>query len=217
MLKVNTFTFNNFKENTYLIFDSKSKELAIIDPGCMDTVERSFLLNFIKSYKLVPKYLLNTHCHLDHIYGNSWVANHFNLKLHAHTLETENIKRAKMGAQLYNVPTPDHKEIDEFIDHDFTFMLGDYNINTLFTPGHSKGHLSFYSPDFNFVVSGDVLFEGSVGRTDLNGGDFNILTQSIRNVLYKLPENTKVYPGHGNSTTIKEEKMSNPFVTFVES
>jgi hydroxyacylglutathione hydrolase len=214
MLTVQPFTFNPVQENTYVVYNEKG-QCCIIDPGCYFASEEADLKNFIHDNALEPVYLLNTHCHLDHIFGNRFVQKTWGLTLHLHKQELPVLEYGPISGQLWQLPFDNYSGEFVFIDEGTVIRLGEEELFVLFTPGHSPGHVSFYSRDHKFIISGDVLFEGSVGRTDLPGGNFEILEESIKSKLYTLPEDTIVHPGHGNSTTVGDEKKSNPFVSMI--
>jgi glyoxylase-like metal-dependent hydrolase (beta-lactamase superfamily II) len=214
MLTVQPFTFNPVQENTYVVYNEKG-HCCIIDPGCYFASEERLLTDFIGQNELKPIYLLNTHCHLDHIFGNKFIYKTYGLTLWLNKLEKPVLEYGPASGQLWQMPFDNYDAELNFLDEGDTIRLDDDQLEVLFTPGHSPGHVSFYSRENKFVVSGDVLFEGSVGRTDLPGGDFNILQESIRTKLYTLPAETIVYPGHGDTTTIGLEMKTNPFVKMV--
>jgi len=214
MLTVQRFTFNPIQENTYVVYNEKG-DCCIIDPGCYFASEEQALQNFVKERKLKPILLINTHCHLDHIFGNRFVQLTWNLKLHLHRKEEPLLQFGPQSGERWQLPFVNYDGELVFIDEGDELRLGDEVLSLLFTPGHSPGHLSFYSEAHKFLISGDVLFQGSVGRTDLPGGDFNVLEESIKTKLYTLPADVVVYPGHGESTTIGDEMKSNPFVKLV--
>jgi len=214
MLTVQPFTFNPVQENTYVLYNEKG-DCGIIDPGCYFASEETALKDFLSQNKLKPALLINTHCHLDHIFGNRFVHQTYGLTLHLHSLEKAVLEHGPASAQLWGLSFVNYDGEMVFIDEGQTLRIGDDELQILFTPGHSPGSLSFYSAANKFVISGDVLFEKSVGRTDLPGGDFKILEESIKTKLYTLPPDTVVYPGHGNSTTIGDEIKGNPFVKMI--
>jgi glyoxylase-like metal-dependent hydrolase (beta-lactamase superfamily II) len=214
MLTVQPFTFNPVQENTYVVYNEKG-DCCIIDPGCYFASEEQQLTDFIEQNGLKPVLLLNTHCHLDHIFGNRFVHKKYDLLLHLHPQEKAVLEYGPTAGQLWQLPFDNYDAELIFIDDGQTVRIGEEELQILFTPGHSPGSISFYSPTHKFVISGDVLFEGSVGRTDLPGGDFTILEESIKMRLYTLPPDVIVYPGHGDSTTIGDEMKGNPFVKMV--
>lgn len=212
MTKVKVFEFNPFAENTYLVFDD-SGECVIFDPGCYTFEERAALRNFIGENNLRPVRLINTHCHLDHVFGNSFVAQTWELGLEIHIGELPVLQRFSQVCQMYGIPFADEPPMPcRFIEAGETIGFGNSRLKALFTPGHSPASLSFYCPDEGFVIAGDVLFYESIGRTDLPGGDMDTLLKSIREQLFTLPDATLVYPGHGPATTIRHEKEYNPFL-----
>ncbi len=211
MLKVQSFTFNPLQENTYVVYNEKGG-CCIIDPGCYFAPEEAALTLFIQQQNLTPHLLLNTHCHLDHIFGNRFVHKTYGLQLHLHPLEEQVLGFGPLTAERWNLPFDNYDGAFTFITEKDVIKIGDEELKILFTPGHSSGSISFYSRENGFVISGDVLFKESIGRTDLPGGSFEVLENSIQAQLYTLPDNVVVYAGHGEPTTIGAEKMSNPFV-----
>jgi glyoxylase-like metal-dependent hydrolase (beta-lactamase superfamily II) len=214
MLTVQPFTFNPVQENTYVVYNEKG-QCCIIDPGCYFASEEADLKKFIEENQLQPVYLLNTHCHLDHIFGNRFIQKNFGLVLHLHQLEKQVLDYGPASGDLWQLPFENYDGELVFLKEGAVIKLGDDELQVIFTPGHSPGSISFYSAGNKFVISGDVLFEGSVGRTDLPGGDFAVLEESIKTKLFALPEDVIVFPGHGDSTTIGDEMKTNPFVKMV--
>jgi len=212
MTLVAKFTFNPFQENTYILYDD-SKECVIIDPGCYDDDEKSELTNFIEQNNLKPVRLINTHCHIDHVFGNHFIIEKYQLPLEIHRgeLPVLNVvpQVALMYGILFNDPIP---KVEKFIEEGDKIEFGNSKLESLFTPGHSPASLSFYCKAADFVIAGDVLFNGSIGRTDLPGGDFDTLISSIKDKLFPLGDNVEVHPGHGPKTTIGFEKRTNPFL-----
>jgi hydroxyacylglutathione hydrolase len=211
MLKIRQFTFNPVQENTYVVFD-QTGACAIIDPGCYFDYEYKELSDFIDTNNLVPKCLLNTHCHLDHIFGNRFVSQKYDLKLQMHRNEKPLFDYAPESGIAWGLPFKNYDGEIIYIDETNTIRLGNEELIILFTPGHSPGSISFYNEAAGFLISGDVLFRYGIGRTDLPFGDYEALITSIRTKLFKLPDNVTVYSGHGPSTTIGEEKKGNPFL-----
>ena len=214
MLTVQPFTFNPVQENTYVLYNEKG-DCCIIDPGCYFASEEQALSDFIAQNNLKPVLLLNTHCHLDHIFGNQFVHRKYQLPLHLHPQEKAVLEYGPATGQLWQLPFENYNGELIFINEGDTIRIGEDELHVLFTPGHSPGSISFYDKEAKFVISGDVLFQGSVGRTDLPGGDFSLLEESIKTKLYTLPEDTIIYPGHGDSTTIGDETKTNPFVKMI--
>lgn len=208
MLSVHFFEFNPFAENTYVIFD-ETGVAAIIDAGCYGREEEKELEDFIAAKKLTPKLLLNTHSHIDHILGADFVKRKYNIPLYIHpgdesTLRSGPVVSAMYGIEKFHDVTSDGHIGDEVV-------VGNEKLKVLFVPGHAPGHVAFYHEAQGIVIGGDVLFNRSIGRTDLPGGNFDTLINSIHKKLFVLPDNVIVYPGHGPSTTIGEEKVHNPF------
>ena len=212
MLNVKIFQFNPLQENTYLIFN-EHQQCIIIDPGCYTDQERDQLSQFISNKKLNPCLLLNTHCHLDHVFGNKFIHDSYGLELHIHEGEQKVLEMAPTSGLMWNLPFDNYQGKLHFLDVSIPLEFGDDQIEILFTPGHSPASLSFYSRSNDLLIAGDVLFRESVGRTDLPGGNPDVLSESIRSKLYTLPDETIVYPGHGIPTTIGHEKRHNPFIT----
>ncbi len=211
MCEIAIFTFNPFQENTYVLFD-ETKECIIIDPGCYTEPERQQLQNFIKERGLKPVRLINTHSHIDHILGNWFVAEEYKLELEMHRDEQAGLVAAPQYGQMYGIQMQPSPQATIFLTEADKITFGNTTLDILLTPGHSIASLSFYCKEGNFVIGGDVLFKGSIGRTDLPNGDFNTLINSIKTKLFKLPDDVRVFPGHGDSTTIGEEKATNPFL-----
>lgn len=211
MLYVKSFIFSPITENTYIIYNDQ-KEALIIDPGCYFDAEKETLKTWITQEKLNLKYLLNTHCHLDHVFGNKFIADTYHITLHCHQLEQIVLDYAPTSGLNWGLPFDNYSGKVNYISEKDTITLGDDVLKILFTPGHSPGSISFYSAENNFIISGDVLFKESVGRTDLPGGNMDTLVQSIRTQLFTLPESTKVYSGHGDPTIIGYEMRNNPFL-----
>ncbi len=211
MLHVKLFEFSPIQENTYVLYN-EFNECVIIDPGCYFDEEKDRLVAFIDEMKLKPVMLLNTHCHLDHVFGNMFVAEKFNLTLQIHPKEKAVLDFAPASGLMYNMPFDNYRGEIIYLEEGKEIYLGEDRLKILLTPGHSPGSLSFYNEKDAFVISGDALFYRSIGRTDLPGGNHEQLLKSIRDNLFTLPEETKVYSGHGPVTTIGEEKMQNPFL-----
>lgn len=211
MLHIKTFVFSPIQENTYILYNDE-KECIIIDPGCYFDEEKEELVSFIESNQLKPVKLINTHCHLDHVFGNKFISEKYNLKLHIHPEEEKMLALAPASGLMYNMPFDNYTGEINFLKEDEELIFGDDKFKMLFTPGHSPGSLSFYNPKHNLLISGDVLFKNSVGRSDLPGGNHDVLIESIKSKLMILPDNTVVYSGHGPATTIGEERKSNPFL-----
>ena len=211
-MKIKSFAFNPFQENTFVVYD-ETKECIIIDPGCYTEKERTELRRFITSEELKPVKLINTHCHIDHVLGNKFVSELWDLELYMHIEDLPLLENAGNIGKMYGLedyevsPYPKH-----FLAQDDTLTFGESSFKILFTPGHAPGHICLYSKENNLVIAGDVLFQGSIGRTDLPGGDHSTLINSIITQLFPLPNETQVFCGHGPATNLGYEKEHNPFL-----
>ncbi len=211
-MKIKSFTFNLFQENTYIIYDT-TKECIIIDPGCYSKDEQKLLKKFITNKNLKPIKIINTHCHIDHILGNKFIYEQWGIELYMHkkdiTLLESSIDISKMyGLENYEgSPYPKH-----FLEQGDVLTFGKSNFKILFTPGHSPGHICLYNEENNLLVAGDTIFQKSIGRTDLPGGDYDTLIHSITNQLLILPNETQIFSGHGPISNIGFEKKHNPFL-----
>jgi hydroxyacylglutathione hydrolase len=212
MLKIHSFTFNPFQENTYVVWDDELKECAIIDPGCSNTSEQNELAHFIKNEKLKPVYIINTHAHIDHVLGNAWVKKTYNIPLLLHKEDLKILHSLPDVARMYGVPVAPSPDPDKWMKEGDKILVGQHELEVMFLPGHAPGHVGLYYPKQKLLISGDVLFYESIGRTDLPGGNYDTLMKSITEKVLKLPEDVTVYSGHGPETTIKHEKENNPFV-----
>ena len=211
MFQIKSFTFNPVEENTYLLFNEQ-KECLIIDPGCYFDAEKEALKSFISGHSLQPKMLLNTHCHLDHVFGNKFIAEEYNLTLKAHEAEKVILDLAPASGLMFNLPFDNYSGEVIYLSEGDTVSLGADRLEVIHAPGHSPGSVCFYCEKQQFLIGGDVLFQNSIGRTDLPYGNQEDLLTSIRSKLFLLPQNVKVYPGHGQPTTIGEEMEHNPFL-----
>lgn len=213
MMTIQTFTFNAYSENTYVLYD-ETKECVIIDPGMYDGHEQTELVNFIKMNDLNPVLLLNTHCHLDHVFGNKFVFDQWGLRPQFHEGELPILQAIpayapQMGFTRYELsPLP-----EVFLPESGTIRFGVSSLAIIFSPGHSPAHVCFYSEENKLLIGGDVLFYNSIGRTDLPGGNHQQLINNIKEKLFALPHDVQVYPGHGPATSIGFEKQHNPFLS----
>lgn len=214
MFQLFSFVFNPFSENTYLIYD-ETRQCVIIDPGCATQSEVDELLGFIDLHQLEPLMVINTHGHIDHIMGNEAVKKHYGIKVAAHPDVKNDILRSRQQAMMFGLPMIEECKLPEVeLADDEVIKVGNGTLEVICTPGHARGSISLYAPVEGWVFTGDALFCRSVGRTDLPGGDFEELRESIRTRLFSLPDDTEVYCGHGESTTIGEEKDFNPYVAM---
>lgn len=212
MFQIKTFAFNPFQVNTYVLYNDDQKECIIVDPACYTEEEYNILFNFLKETNLEPKFILNTHCHIDHVLGIDRLKETFNIPFYANSKDQYLLDAAIEHGQSFGINLDKIPVIDKSVDENDAIYLGEFQIRIFNVPGHSNGSLAFYIKEIDSVLTGDVLFDGSIGRTDLPGGNFEVLEASIKTKLYTLPDETIVYCGHGGTTAIGVEKSSNPFV-----
>ena len=210
MIKIKSFVFNPFSENTYVLSD-ETGSCVIIDPGCYEAEEQESLASYVSDESLKVEYLLNTHCHIDHVLGNWWVKKTYNVPFGIPPLEEGLLKAVKTYAGNYGFHQYQEALPDFYLKESDTVRFGQSELEIILAPGHSPGHVVFHSPEQAFCIGGDVLFQGSIGRTDLPGGDHDTLIKSIHEKMFALDDKTVIYCGHGPTTTIGEEKVSNPF------
>lgn len=210
MVQLKKMVFNSFQVNTYIIYD-ESGECIIVDPANYEPDEDRALSTFIAEHSLKPVMNLNTHCHIDHILGISHVKKTFSIPLHAHENEASMLKNAQLMGKVFGFQLEELPVIDHFIVHGASITFGRSELIALHVPGHSAGSLAIYSREGNFVITGDALFAGSIGRTDLPGGDYDTLIESISTHLFSLPPETSIWPGHGEPSSIGDEIAHNPF------
>lgn len=212
MIQIKTFYFNDLRTCCYLLWD-ETKECVIVDPGCFSESEKNRLVKFMNENELKPVKLVNTHGHFDHVMGNVFVSGQWNLETWMNRNDIPQLARTSTYGNYfgYEIPQPS-EEVHSLEDGD-RLTFGDSYLEVRHTPGHSRGGIVLYSPEGEFVLVGDSLFAGSIGRTDLPGGDFDELMESLRTKVLVLPPDTTVYPGHGPATTIAAELSTNPFLT----
>lgn len=211
MFQIKVFTFNPIQENTYILYNEQ-KECIIIDPGCYFDAEKEELKSFITSYKLQPKILLNTHCHLDHVFGNKFIAEEYKLTLNTHLAEKQILEMAPASGLMFDLPFDNYQGQTIYLEEGDIVSLGNDKLQVIHAPGHSPGSICFYCEKQHFLIDGDVLFFNSIGRTDLPFGNHQDLVKNIKEKLFSLPENVTVYPGHGPTTAIGDEIRENPFL-----
>ncbi len=211
MFQIKVLTFNPVEENTYVLFN-EFNECIIIDPGSYSDEEKEALKSFIEKNELQPKMLLNTHCHLDHVFGNKFISEEYKLSLQIHKKEEGLLQMAPASGLMFNLPFDNYKGELVFLREGDIVSLRNDQLEVIHAPGHSPGSICFYCEKQKFIIGGDVLFQNSIGRTDLPGGSHEDLIKNIREKLFKLPEDVKVYSGHGPATTIGEEMKFNPFL-----
>ncbi len=211
MFLIKVLTFNAVQENTYVLYN-ESNECIIIDPGCYSEEEKHVLQSFINHNGLRPVMLLNTHCHLDHVFGNKFVAEAYRLTLKIHKNEEAILQMAPASGLMFNFPFDNYMGELIFLKEGDVISLGEDSLLVIEAPGHSPGSICFYCEKQKFVIGGDVLFYQSIGRTDLPGGSHESLIKNIKEKLFVLPHDVKVYPGHGQATTIGDEIKYNPYL-----
>lgn len=211
MINIKIFVFNPFMENTYILYDNNKKAI-VVDPGCYEQYEKKQLDDFISSEGLQVELLINTHCHIDHVLGNYYVKQKYNVPLHIHEKDLETLRAIKAYAPSYGFQNFEETNPDGFLKEGEDVNVGEMKFEVRFAPGHAPGHVVLINEEEKICIGGDVLFQGSIGRTDLPGGDFDALIKSIHKKLFAdLPDDMVVYPGHGPETTIGVEKRTNPF------
>jgi len=210
-MEVQSLTFNDFSENTYILYDD-SKSCAIVDPGCSNATEEKQLTDFIEAKGLKPVLLINTHAHIDHVFGIDFVHRKWGLKLHIHRGEQPLIDMLPQISKMYGLNVGAIEAPVEHIEEGDMITFGNTSLEIYFTPGHSPASVCFFERKSKQLIAGDVLFQGSIGRTDLPGGDYDTLIGSITDQLFPLGDDVIVYPGHGPATTIEVERRSNPFL-----
>lgn len=212
MLKIKSFVFSPIQENTYLLYN-EFNQCAIIDPGCYFNAEKEELTQFIKDNSLTVLHLLNTHCHLDHVFGNKYMSEMYGLTPQIHKNEEQVLAFAPTSGLMYDLPFDNYTGQLLFLKEGDVVTIGKDELLIIEAPGHSPGHICFYNKAQGFLIGGDVLFNKSIGRTDLPGGNYDELIKNIKEKLLILPNKTIVYSGHGETTTIGEEKVENPYLT----
>ncbi len=212
MIKVEKFVVNPLAENSFVLSD-ETGESVLIDPGFFYREEKREIKEYIADNNLKPVKIINTHCHFDHIMGVEFIRSEFNVLFCAHADDSFWVEKATEQGNMYGFEMKPVASIDEFLVEKEYVNFGNSQLEIIHIPGHSPGHVVFYSKEDNFLIVGDVLFYGSIGRTDLPGGDYATLISNIKSKLFLLPDETKVYCGHGQETTLGFEKTSNPFLS----
>lgn len=212
MITVKTFVFNSFQENTYLLID-ESKRCIIVDPGMNTSSEEESLQDYIQQNQLKPVAMINTHCHVDHVLGCRFVKNTYEVPFYVHPDEVPVLDNASVFGELFGLQVETPPPPDKYLNQGDKYLLGDTEFQIMHIPGHSPGSIALYSAPDNLIITGDVLFNGSIGRTDLPGGDYQTLINNIKSKILVLPREVKAYPGHGPYTTVGDEYDTNPFLT----
>lgn len=213
-MKIKRFVFNPFGESTYLVWDDATGAGAVVDPGMASNAEKGVFDRFVADNNIKIDQIINTHLHLDHCWGNNYVSARYGAKVAAHPQDAFLGQRAAQQAVMFGMPSQDvaPKAIDVPLADGDTIHIGSGELKVLHVPGHSPGSIALYDAADGWVIVGDALFNGAIGRTDLPGGDHRTLIGSIRSKLFTLPDSTVVYPGHEATTTIGREKASNPYL-----
>jgi hydroxyacylglutathione hydrolase len=211
MIVIEKFIFNDFQVNTFILWD-ETRDCLIIDPGCFILEEKNDLMEYLSKNKLKPVKIINTHCHVDHVLGNAFIFKNFNIPTAAHKDEQYLLDGVVEYGQMFGFMVDKPPDITEYLEDNSMVKFGKSELNILHVPGHSRGSIALYSPDQNFIIAGDVLFYGGIGRTDLPGGNYKTLINSIKTKILTLPGDVIVHPGHGPSTTVKAEADTNPFL-----
>jgi len=212
MIKIQSFVFNAFQVNTYVLSD-ETGECVIVDAACYTQNEKDSIDQYITSHHLKPVKLINTHCHVDHVLGMKHITTKYGTTVEVHDADIKLLTDAKKYGVVFSFDVEEPPVVTSYLIEGKDVTFGNSVLKTFHVPGHSPGSIAFYNSEQKFVITGDVLFKGSIGRTDLPGGDYDQLMQSIYKKLMILPPETEVLPGHGPSTTIHEEALNNPFLT----
>lgn len=212
-MKATKMTVNPFEENIYILWNEDSHHALIIDPGMMQDHERDVITKFIDENGLKLQQVLLTHIHIDHVASARWTAQHYGVTVAGSELDCPLAEKLPEQAEHFRLRVPvDALVLDQNLKDGDVIMLDDEPLKVLAMPGHSPGGLAFYAPDSGIVFTGDSVFQGSVGRTDLYGGDMVVLLDSIRQQIFTLPPETVIAPGHGPTTTVADEQRYNPFL-----
>lgn len=212
-MKLVKFGFSLFGINTYVVVDEATKKCAVVDPGMIEPEEENALVNYIERNGLTVTHVINTHLHVDHAVGDKFVGDKFKVPVLGHKSDETLGARMQQQAMMFGMREKlDAVSLTSYLEDGDKVKVGEGELDVLHVPGHSPGSIALYDPEGKYVIVGDALFDGSIGRTDLPGGDFRTLINSIRSKLLTLPDDTTVYPGHGPATTIGREKKYNPYL-----
>jgi hydroxyacylglutathione hydrolase len=214
MIRTEAIQFNAFQVNTYLVWD-ETGQCIVVDPAFYSVEEQQTLASIISDKGLTVVGQVNTHCHVDHVLGVRYMKSEYGCAFRAHREESKVIASVPLMGDLFGWSVEPLDGIEEYLEDNGSIPVGNHSLHSIHVPGHSPGSLAFYSKEGGFVITGDALFQGSIGRTDLPGGDYNTLISSITNRLLVLPPETQVYPGHGPSTTVDREIADNPFLRAI--
>ena len=212
-MKLVKFGFSLFGINTYLVVDEVTKECAVVDPGMIEPEEENALVDYIEREGLKVRYVINTHLHVDHAIGDKFAVGKFRVPVLGHRNDETLGQRMQQQAQMFGMREKlDSVSLTSYLEDGDRLKIGDGELEVLHVPGHSPGSIALYDPQGKWVIVGDALFAGSIGRTDLPGGSYDTLVKAINDKLLKLPDDTVVYPGHGPATTISHERLHNPYL-----
>ncbi|MCM1291802.1 MAG: MBL fold metallo-hydrolase [Prevotella sp.] len=212
-MKVAKFSLSLFGVNCYIVYDTVTKHCAVIDPGIIDITEKNAIQNFINKNRLEVKHLINTHLHIDHCIGNEFISSTYNVPVSANNLEAPLGSNVSAQAQMFGIPMEvNNINIDIPLAEGDIIKIGDGELKVILVPGHSPGGIALYDKDDKFLITGDIIFQGSIGRTDLPGGDHTKLISGIKSRILTLPDDVTIYPGHGPETTVGFEKKHNMFL-----
>lgn len=212
-MKLARFEFSLFGINTYVTWDPDTRECAVIDPGMINEEEEQAMSDFIKRENLKVTHVINTHLHVDHAIGDKFVASTFGAPVSAHKADSFLGERLQQQAAQFGVlEKVENISLNSYLEDGDEIHIGKGVLHVLHVPGHSPGGIALYDKEGKFLIAGDSLFAGSIGRTDLPGGDLDTLLEAVKGKLMTLPDDVTVYPGHGPATTIGRERVSNPFL-----
>ncbi len=212
MITIYKFTVNPLQENSYLLCD-ETRQCLIVDAGFHSPGEKEKIVAFIEKHELIPVALVNTHCHFDHLLGAPFLKKKYGIPFYCHREESYWLSVASLQSSFFGIAFTETLSADHFLEEGDEVRFGSSVLKVIGVPGHSLGHLVLWSPEDKFIMAGDVLFKGSIGRTDLEGGNYSSLISHIHNKLLVLPDETVVYSGHGPETTIGAERSENPFLS----
>lgn len=211
MITIKQLVFNGFQVNTYILWD-ETKDCVIVDAANSNDNENQKLANFIEAQGLNPVYHINTHCHVDHVLGGAFVEEKYGIGLSIHPDGFEFLEKAENQAMMFGFNLKSVANVDYWLNEKDIIKFGNSELEVIYTPGHADGSICLINHENEFVITGDVLFQDSIGRTDLPTGDYDVLKNNILNKLFTLPNVYTVYPGHGPETSIGHEKVNNPFI-----
>lgn len=211
MINVATFRHNIYYENTYILYD-QTKECIIVDPGCYTIDEKAAILDYLAYYQLKPVMIVNTHCHIDHVFGNKLLLDLYKVPLALHKHEIKYLEAMPAYAKRLGFEVAPVEKKYSLLEEGTIIRFGNSALEVLHTPGHTPGSISLYCSSQKILISGDVIFRNRIGKVDLPGGDLSCLTKIIKEKVFSLEDDVVIYPGHGPVTNVKDEKQDNPFI-----